>query len=155
MLNVNELLKDLEIGEYGVEFENYKRGYICDIISEIADRFTSIYYCDIIKFISENVEQVNDTISEFGWDGAGSDLYKAGQLAEYCSIQNEIYNDIEDILKHWALKYYVQYTDNVEISEEIAETIENIEYNTFDKLDEICDFIVEKVNEENEDCEEL
>ena len=153
MLKVDELLNELELGEYGYEFENYNHGYICDVISKIADNNTSIYYYDIMKYISENVEQVNNTICEFGWDGVGSDLYKAGQLAEYCSIQNEMYQHLDDILKHWALKYYVQYTDSDEISEEIAEAIEEMNYDDNDTLEDIAAFIEEKVNEEEEEEE--
>lgn len=154
MLNVNELLKDLKIGTYGIEFEEYSYGYISDIISGIADNNTSIYYYDIERFISEHVERVNDTISEFGWDGCGKDLYKAGQLAEYCWIQEEIYRDIEDILKWYAFKFYVQYTDNVDISEEIVSIIEDIDSCRIDKLEEVRDLIIEQVELEKEDNEE-
>ena len=70
--------------------------YICDAISEFADNNTSIYYSDIEGFMSNNIDKVNDTISEFGWDGCGSDLHRAGQLAEFCSIEQEIYNNLTE-----------------------------------------------------------
>lgn len=148
MLNINDLLKELEVGEYGYELENYSGNtYISDAISEIADSNTSIYYYDIIKFISENVEEVNNTICEFGWDGCGNDLYKAGQLAEYCTIQNEIYNSLEDALKNYAYKYYVQCTDSTEISDELNEKIMEACESNPDRFYEITDIIDEYLNE--------
>lgn len=47
--------------------EDYHTGYICDTFAEFADGHTSIYYSDIINYISSHVEEVNDTIKEFGW----------------------------------------------------------------------------------------
>ena len=70
--------------------------YLCDAISEFADGRTSIYYSDIKKFISENVDAVNDAVAEFGWDGCGSDLMKAGQIAEFLTIENKIYEDLSN-----------------------------------------------------------
>ena len=70
--------------------------YLCDAISEFADGRTSIYYSDIKNFISENVDAVNDAIDEFGWDGCGKDLMKAGQMAEFLTIERKIYDDLSD-----------------------------------------------------------
>lgn len=70
--------------------------YLCDAISEFADGHTSIYYSDIKNFIAENVEAVNDAVAEFGWEGCGSDLMKAGQMAEFLTIENKIYDDLRD-----------------------------------------------------------
>lgn len=161
MLNVRELMEELETGEYGEELVNYSGStYICDAISEIADNNTSISYSDIINFISENVEAVNDAIEEFGWDGCGSDLYKAGQMAEYCTIQNEIYVCLDDSMKYYALSYYENLDihnwkiDTSEISEDLWEEIENycdgIDLNdTFLIIEEIIDNYIESIEEED------
>ena len=70
ILDVQELLNDLELGDFGHEFENYSGStYICDAITEIADNYVSIYYSDIMDFIKNNVEEVEEAIDEFGWDG--------------------------------------------------------------------------------------
>ena len=70
-------------------------GYIQDAISEFADSNTSIYYSDIEEYAKNNYDRINDTISEFGWDGCGEDLNKASQLAEYCEIQEKCYEDTQ------------------------------------------------------------
>lgn len=68
MIDVDTLIANVNTGEYGDRLNDYRGSdeYIKDIIAEIADGEVSIYYSDIIKFISDNVEAVNDAIREFG-----------------------------------------------------------------------------------------
>lgn len=101
--------------------------YICDAISEFADSNTSIYYSSILEFIKHNPDAVNDAINEFGWDGCGRDIYKAGQLAEFSSIQHEIYGDLEDIIKYIALDF-IDSTD--EANDEAEKLWANLGENT-------------------------
>ena len=134
---------------------DYSRGYICDIISEIADSNTSIYYSDIIEFISNNVEEVDDAIKEFGWDGCGSDLYKAGQVAECRKNENEMYNELEEGLFNVALSY-IQYTMEVEeISEDQLDEIEGLcaDTDNNNRLEDFLEKVEEIVNGEEEEEE--
>jgi len=80
--------------------------YVSDAFAELADMLTSVYYSDIIKYISEHVEAVNDAIEEFGWDGCGSDLYKAGQMAEYLTINNWLWQHEFEAYQVYALNWY-------------------------------------------------
>lgn len=122
--------------DYSSELCNYSGStYICDAISFIADANTSIYYADIIKFISGHVEEVNDAIAEFGWDGCGSDLYKAGQMAEYCSIEREISDDLQNAVRVYAANYLRDKTGTDELDratwECICDDLENIDDNDY------------------------
>lgn len=124
---------------------DYDSGYICDIISEIADSNTSIYYSDIIEFISNNVEEVDDAIKEFGWDGCGSDLCKAGQAAEFYQNERDMYNELEEGLFNLALSH-IQYTMKVEeISDEQLDKIEELCSDT-DNNDRLENFLEEVEN---------
>ena len=80
--------------------------YISDIFAEWADGETSIYYSDIIKYISEHVDEVSDAIEEFGWDGCGSNLYNAGQMAEYIEINNWLWEHEKEVYKIYALNWF-------------------------------------------------
>ena len=142
MLKIEDLKKALDTGDYGDCLCDYSGGnYISDAITEIADNHTSIYYTDIKEFIIENFEAVEDAINEFGWEGCGGDLYKAGQMAEFLTIQNDIYDNIEDCLKLYALNYIEHDCDYSEISEELANIIDNITDSDFDKFCEIEELI--------------
>ena len=122
--------------------------YICDTFAEIADNNTSIYYSDIIRYISEHVEEVNDAIEEFGWDGVGGDLYKAGQAAEYTSIQNELYSASAEIIAAYAADYirhtYGAEEITVEMWNEIAAELGTVD--TSDRWDTIRDIVDDVYN---------
>lgn len=156
MLKVSEIERN-ELNSYIDCLNDYDQGHICDIISEIADSNTSIYYSDITKFISENVEEVKDAIEEFGWDGCGGDLYKAGQVAEFRKNENDMYDELEEGLFNVALSH-IQYTMEVEeISDDQLDEIEGLCADT-DNNDKLEDFLekVEKIvsSEEEEEEEE-
>lgn len=126
MINVETLLTgaygDGEIAKLLNDYRDSDK-YICDAIVEIADGNVSIYYSDIIKYISENVEAVNDAIAEFGWEGCGSDLYKAGQMAEFLQNEREIYDHLEDAMLLLAVEYLRRDVECEEIPEELADLI--------------------------------
>ncbi len=136
--NMNDVSIDLVI-DY-----NYPgcTSYICDIITEAADANVSIYYSDIMKFISENPEAVDDAINEFGWDGCGASLENAGQMAEFLQIENILYSDLENIIELAALAY-IQDVGYEEIAEEtytvIMEELKNIDNNN--RWDDIIDAV--------------
>ena len=128
--------------------------YICDAISEFADNHTSIYCYDIEEFMSNNIDKVNDTISEFGWDGCGCDLHKAGQLAEFCSIEREVYNDLEDVVKYIALDFIDSTDDANDDAERIWESL--TEERKEELLDDfICDLEMIDNNNRLDDISDL
>lgn len=155
MLKVSEIKRN-NLDSFIDCLNDYDNGYICDIISEIADSNTSIYYSDIIEFISNNVEEVNDTIEELGWDGCGGDLYKAGQAEECRKNENDMYNELEEGLFNVALSH-IQYTMEVEeISDEQLDEIDNLCYctNNNDRLEDFLEIVEEIVNGNIEEEEE-
>lgn len=103
--------------------------YICDAISEFSDTNTSIYYYNIMEFIKENPDAVNDAINEFGWDGCGGDLYKAGQMAECMSIEREINEEIEDIIKYITLDFIDSTDEANDEAERIWESLDDDKQN--------------------------
>ena len=68
--SVQELEGELYIGDYGGYFCDYAdtNEYISDIITEIADNNVSIYYSDILKFVSENPDSLNEVIESGLYD---------------------------------------------------------------------------------------
>lgn len=97
--------------------------YICDAISEFADNNTSICYSDIKEYICNNFDAVEEAIDEYGWDGCGGDLYKAGQMAEYMSIEREIGDELEDIIKYITLDFIDSTDEANDEAEKIWQTL--------------------------------
>jgi len=149
MLNINDRMKELSsrITDYSEQLTEYSgTTYICDAISEIADGNTSIYYNDIRDFIAGHVEEVNETIKEFGFDGCGNDLYKAGQMAEYTTIENEIYNELDEAIEYCMLSY-LHNIGVEELTDEQAEalTLHSLDNNNdFDDLYEYANSVIDE-----------
>lgn len=120
--------------------------YWDDAVSEIADNSTSIYYTDIYKFLSENVDAVEEAIDEFGWDGVGSSLVGASQMAEFGKIRNELYENAFDVACVYAFNFYRdKYGEYIttDIRERIEDKIDN--YGTPDRLEELENVVTETV----------
>ncbi len=151
MRKLDEMRSELNLGDYGDRLNDYRdsSSYICDAITEIADGATSIYYSDIMEFISNNVEAVEEAIDEFGWDGCGGTLTKAGQLGEFLMIERDLCDHTRDSILMTAIDFVERdlkiMDDDGYIPDELAELMEeqadNADNN--DMMDKICDEIRE------------
>ena len=112
---------DLFAFNFATDTDATSPNYICDAISDYADSYTSIYYSNIKDFIINNFDAVEATISEFGWDGCGKDLYKAGQLAEYLQNERILYDNLRYIVRCIAWHYI----DSTEKASDEAEAVWN------------------------------
>lgn len=153
MIKLDTIRDNLNCGEYGGELVDYmpSGNYVCDAVSEIADGNTSIYYYDIEKFISDHVDDVNDAINEFGWPG---DLYKAGQLAEYQVIEQDIYENLADALTLCIVDYMENTLDIQEVPDSFSDDLPDLEnVDRFDELKEWADAYAGPWHCPNEDCD--
>lgn len=143
IIDIDTLTANVNTGKYGDRLNDYRDSteYIADIVAEIADGAVSIYYRDIIQFISNNVEAVNEAIQEFGWEGCGSDLYKVGQMAEYLQIERDINEHLEDSLRVVAHDYILYDLEHDMITEELYGIIENVITSNPDRMSDITDAI--------------
>lgn len=143
---------------YAAELNDYRdsSSYICDAAAQIADSNTSIYYSDITTYISDHVEEVNDAINEFGWDGCGGDLYKAGQMAEYLEIERDIFDRLKAGLLVCAYDFLAYDLRIEEVPEELDKLIQDwcADAGTNDRMDGIPDKIREWMDDHNTGEEE-
>ena len=157
-VNVLAMMQEIETecsyAEYVCDYYD-SNSYICDTITRIADDNTSIYYSDIIKYISEHVTEVNDAICEFGWDGCGNDLYKAGQTAEYMQIEREMYDNFADLVQLYALNHIRREYGYEEISEDLwYEIVGNLEIDNNDTWDTIREIVNTTIADYNAETNE-
>lgn len=125
MVPITDLLDDVysDAKDFAYDVDVTSDEYLGDSIMEYADGNTSIYYSDIEDFIRDNLSLVEDAISEFGWDGCGEDLHKAGQLAEFSKIQNDLLSCNGEIWAAIAYNYLKYNLEMDEIPEELYEKI--------------------------------
>ncbi len=138
------LLESKDMGSYGSDFVlNYnldinESSYLDDLFSEFADSNTSVYTDDVLKFICDNYEDVNDTINEFGWDGVGKSIITAGQTCEGEAIWRDLDKHRDSILLYMAAEYFFKDNYDDPVDEDKIDEIESlIQGNDYNKLSEL------------------
>lgn len=145
-VSVDELADGIELSDNVGCLNDYRASdsYLCDIISEIADGQTSIYYADILAFISKHPDALADVINEGLYDPSENyDLYAHGQAAEYMFIERELYDDLENGLLCCAvnlLRYDLhRETIPADLADRIREWCEDADTN--DRMSDLADLI--------------
>lgn len=134
LLKIKDLKNELNLGDYGEDITNYNSGYISDIISEIADNYIDIYTYDLFEWAKGNTYYIDRAVNELGRPDTIEDEIRQGQ---YIAYQEDLYNNIEDILKYWAYDYIENKYNLTELTEEQNNEIEFYNYNNVDRLEEI------------------
>lgn len=135
--------------------------YFCDAFPEYADGRVDIYYYDIKQFIINNIELVEEALDEFGWDGCGKDLHKAGQMAQFLQNERQLQEDFEPIKNRIALDYLEEVLTNEQAEalnkrEDLTDLINELEsdLSIIDECASIsdiavaCDKFIESLSEE-------
>ena len=153
-LKIEELKKDLFIGDLGGNFRDYDNGYICDIITEIADNDVPIYCSDIWEQAKDNQEYIEEALSELGTptDSQGNaDLMRIFQQGIYLKNEREIYENLEDSLKYFMYDYIEK---DLKINELTKEQNDNLLDWNFNDNNEQLENLIEHIDEILKESEE-
>lgn len=140
ILKIKDLKSNLFLGDYGEEITGYNSGYIGDIVTEIADNNVDIYYSDLNEWTKDNANYIEEALDEFGTptDGNGhADYYGMIRQGQFIAYERELYENLEDILKYWAYDYIEDNYKLTELTEEQNDEVEFLNYNNFEKLEDI------------------
>ena len=153
-LKIKDLKNDLYLGDLGEYFVDYNNGYICDIITEIADNNTPIYYSDIWEMAKENQGYIEEALQEFGTstDSNGNvDLIKTFQQGIYLKNERNLYENLEDILEYYMYDYIEKELNIEEITENQNDDL--LDWDFSDNNEQLENLIehIEKVINESED----
>ena len=135
---MNELcLNDME--EQILEFSN---GYIDDTLGEIAGNNVSIYTSDLLKYLSNNIDEVDDNISNMGFSG---DILSHISEVWYNNNLEELYRNMNDIVKYFVLDNIIECMIDNDVKNISEEDIDNIiDENCSDNIDRL-DTIVDNI----------
>lgn len=152
MKNINELLKEYESDNdllYRIEdYTHTPDSYICDIISEIADSETDIYYSGLIDWLQNDcdaVENIEYALQEFGTPttntgtGKTPDFMKILQQGQYYGHEQHLYENLNEIGKVWLLAYLKDKENLQEITDEQAEFIDDLNTDSNDRFSDLLD----------------
>ena len=152
MKKIEELKRDLFLGDLGKYFRDYDSGYICDIISEIADNNTPIYYNEIWEKVPDYQEDIEEALREFGTptDSYGNvDLIRIFQQGFYYAYERNLYENLEDSLKFFMYDYIEKDLEIEEITEEQNDELLNWDFeDNNEQLENLIDHINETLKEE-------
>ena len=100
--------------------------YLTDLFGCRADNAIDIYTSDLYEWAKDHMEDVENAITEFGWEGVGKSLTGAIQMAEYNVYEGYLYDNQDEIRLAWALKLAK------DIAEEEDIDIDSINFDTFE-----------------------
>lgn len=140
-LKIEELRKELNLGELGEYFVDYDNGYICDIITEISDNHIDIYISDLFDWAKDYYSYIEEANTELG---TSTDILKQIQQGQFYYYEQNIYNNLEDIM----LNYMYNYIENVlnikEITEEQYDDLLDFDFND---NNEMLENLIDHINE--------
>ena len=140
-MKIEELKKDLYLGDYGEEITNYLSGYICDIITEIADNNVDIHYYDLFEWAKNNFSIIEEANEEMGI--INPDITKQIQQGQFYLYQRDLYENLENIIKYYVFDYIENALELKEITEEQLNELEfEIDFTDYnERLENINDKI--------------
>lgn len=142
----NEVSKKFEsYEEYITEYYNHEND-IDEIIRDIADNNVDIYTSDLMDWVKDNYNYVEDYIKEFGMDSSNFDFIGAVRGGQYLYIEQTLYNNKSDMLEYLAY-YILQEKDIEEIDEDKATEISMINFDGIDTIEELEDELNEIIEQ--------
>lgn len=153
-LKIKDLKNDLYLGDLGEYFVDYNNGYICDVITQIADNKAPIYYNDIWEEAKNNQEYIEEALQEFGTptDSNGNvDLIKTFQQGIYLKNEHNLYENLGDILKYYIYDYIEKELKIDKITENQNDNL--LGWDFLDNSEQLENLIehIEKIINESED----
>ena len=143
--NVKEikvLMKELCLNDMEEQILEFSNGYIDDAFGEIAGNNVSIYTSDLVEYLSNNINDINDNISNMGFSG---DILSHISEVWYNNNIEELWGNINDIVKYFVLDNIIDYMIEYNIKNISEEDIDNIiDENCSDNIDRI-DTIVDNI----------
>lgn len=100
---IDQLQAGLDIGDYGDQIIEYD-GNIVDAIQECADSNVDIYTHDLLEWLPDNYEWLEEADAQGLLEGCKGDLIKMTQTAQYVCLSQDMYDHQEDIAKYAALE---------------------------------------------------
>ena len=114
--------------------------YICDIISDLADSQIDIYNDDLLEWLKDNYNIIEDANDELG---TPSDILVQCKQGQFYQYNNEMHENLENYIMFYIYDYMLNTLKIEEIEEEKYEEIEeelaNIDNNN--RLNDIKDLI--------------
>lgn len=101
-VTIEELQGDLDLGGWGDQVEDFD----CDLteaIQEVADGVVDSSYHDLLAWLPDNAEWLEEADAQGLLEGCKGDIYRMIQMAQYECFSQDLYDHREDICKNVTL----------------------------------------------------
>lgn len=143
-VSIESLQADLDLGDYGDQLTEYE-GDISDAIGECADGNIDIYYYDLLKWLPDNYEWIEEADKQGLLEGCEGDIMQMTQRGQYECFTQDMYDHQEDICKNYVLES-LKDAGIYAVSQELADALgTEIDYANADRFDELVDDAKEQV----------
>lgn len=135
-VTIESLQDDLDLGDWGDQCTEYDADDIGDRFGDVADGNVDIYFHDLLKWLPDNYEWIEEAEAQGLLEGAKGDLIKMTQMAQYVCFTQDMYDHKEDIVRHVTLET-LKDAGVYAVSQELADALDNeVDYagaNTFEE----------------------
>lgn len=147
-VTIESLQAGLDLGDYGDQLVEYADSveYISDAISEVADANVDFTYHDLLQWMPDNYEWIEEAYSQGLLESTKGDIFKMIQAGQYECFTQNLYDHQEDIAKYAALES-LKTAGVYALSEDAAFGIDDIDFNSIDTFDELAAAAKEQVQE--------
>lgn len=123
-ITINDAIKNLDLGDYGEDAVDYVNGadYIGDALQEAADGMVDIYNYNLLHWLPDNYEWLEEADAQGLLEGCKGDLMKMTQAAQYECYSQNLYDHRADILAAVTLAH-LKDQGVYAISEDMADTL--------------------------------
>lgn len=101
--SIEDLQATLDLGDWGDQITDYT-GNISDAFTEVADSNIDIYHHDLLKWLPDNYEWLEEVDAYGLLEGCEGDLMKMTQMAQYECFRQDMYDHQTDIAKYATLE---------------------------------------------------
>lgn len=144
-VSIESLQADLDLGDYGDQLADYS-GDITDAIQDCADSNVDIYYHDLLKWLPDNYEWIEEAEVQGLLEGIKGDIFKMIQMAQYECFSQDMYDHQEDIVKYVTLES-LKDAGVYAVSRELADALDtDVDYAGAGTFDEALDEAKEQVH---------
>lgn len=144
-------------------FGNHDSGYVCDVISEVADSYIPTHNNDVWKNASDIQEHIEEAIASglAGVEGGNIDLIRIFQAGYYQYYTQSLYNNLDELAFNAVAEKVNEYLNTLteeevakidifEVESAIEEDVDNFDNNNqLDAIDDIAKEIIERITEDD------
>lgn len=153
---IKKEINDISI-DFASDYDLSASSYLCDLFTEYADSQVSIYYSDLLRWLSgDGDEFIERYVAEFGIDEKNFNFWDIVRGGQFLDLQERLFADGKEIIELMTINYLLNNEEEIEreieereLEEMFDEIIDDLQ--RYERLDDGIDIINKYIKEENDE----